>query len=43
MLCDDLGKMAVGLMRGKEIQEGGDICVHTADSFYCTEETNKIL
>ena len=24
-------------------QEGGDICIHIADSFHCTAETNTIL
>ena len=31
-------------MRGKrEIQEGGDICIHKADSLHCTAETNTTL
>ena len=37
MLGDDLGMR--GGMRGghgKEGQEGGDICIHTADSLRCT-------
>ena len=27
----------------KEIQEGGDICTHIADSLHCTAETNRTL
>ena len=30
-------------LNGKEIQERGDICIHIADSFCCTVETNTIL
>ena len=41
MLCDlegwDRG------WRWGEVQEGGDICIHTADSLHCTAETNKTL
>ena len=25
---------------GLEIEEGGDVCIHIADSFHCTAETN---
>ena len=28
---------------GKAVQEGGDICIHIADSFCCTAETNITL
>ena len=35
MLCGDLN--------GKEIQKRGDMCIHTADSFHCTVETNTTL
>ena len=28
---------------GKEVQEGGDICLHMADSLVCTAETNITL
>ena len=28
---------------GREAQEGGDICVTTADSLCCTAETNTTL
>ena len=34
------GGMGVG---GREVQEGGDICIHVADSFPCTAETNTAL
>ena len=27
-------------MGGREAQEGGSMCVHIADSLYCTAETN---
>ena len=29
--------------RGREVQGGGDICKHRADSLHCTIETNAIL
>ena len=45
MLCDDLqrwdGRGVWGWMR--QAQEGGDICVHIADSYCCTTETNTTL
>jgi len=28
---------------GKEVQEGGDICIHVADSLPCTAEMNNNL
>ena len=28
---------------GREVQEGGDICIHIADSLCCTVETNTTL
>ena len=28
---------------GKEVQEGGEICLHMADSLVCTAETNITL
>ena len=28
---------------GREVQEGGYICIHTPDSFRCTAETNTTL
>ena len=37
--CDDLE----GWEGGREVQEGGDICTHVADSHYCTVETNMTL
>ena len=41
MLCDDLeGKDEEG---GREVQEGGDICTHIADSLCCTAESNTTL
>ena len=41
MLCDDLeGWDGEG---GREAQEGGDICIHIADSLCCTAETNTTL
>ena len=41
MLSDDLE----GWDResGREAQEGGDICIHIADSLCCTTETNTTL
>ena len=26
-----------------ETQEGGDVCIHKADSLYCTAETNSVV
>ena len=40
MLCDDLD---VAGERGREVQEGGDIGIHSADSLHCTAETNTTL
>ena len=34
VLCGDLNE--------KEIQESEDMCIHIADSFGCTAETNNI-
>ena len=39
MLCDDLEWGVVG----REAQEGGDICIRIADSFYCTVKTGTTL
>ena len=36
-LCDDLDGTGWG---GREAHEGGDICIHTADSLDCTAKTN---
>ena len=42
MLCDDLkGWCAAGC--GREVQEGGDRCIPTADSCGYMAETNTIL
>ena len=38
MLCNDLEGWVRG--GGREAQDGGDICVHVADSHCCTTETN---
>ena len=39
--CDDLERWDAGV--GEEAWEGGNICVHIADSCCCTAETNTIL
>ena len=39
MLCDDLD----GVRGGREVQEGGDIGIHIADSLHCTAEANTTL
>ena len=39
MLCDDLE----GMMGGWAAPEGGDICVHIADSLHCTAKTNTTI
>ena len=42
VLCDNLeGWDVVG--REWEVQEGGDICIPTADSYWCMAETSTIL
>ena len=40
-LCDDLGVEDAGV--GRDSPEGGDICIHIADTFPCTAETNTTL
>ena len=40
MLCDDLNEWD-GV--GREVREGGDMCIHIADSLHCTAETNTTL
>ena len=42
MLCDDLDGYDGG-GHGKEVQEGGNICIHTADSLCCTAEAKTTL
>ena len=42
VLCDDL-KGCDGGWDGRETEEGGDMCIHTANSLHCTAETNTIL
>ena len=42
VLCDDLDGGGGGEER-REVQEGGDIGIHRADSLYCTTETNTTL
>ena len=32
-----------GMGGGREVQEGGDICILMADSYCCTAETNTTL
>ena len=32
-----------GGMVGRDVQEGGDICIYVADSLHCTAETNTTL
>ena len=40
VLCGDLdGEDGVAA----ELTEGGDICIHIADSLHCTAETNQML
>ena len=38
MLYDDLGEWG-----GKEVQEGGVICIHIVDSLCCIAENNTTL
>ena len=41
VLCDNLHGQDEG--SGREVQEGGDIDIHIADSLHCTAETNTTL
>ena len=40
MLCGDLGETGAN---GREVREGGGICVHTVDSLCYEAETNTML
>ena len=42
LLCDDLDSW-VEEWSGREVQEGGDICIHIAESLHCTAENNITL
>ena len=42
MLCDNL-EGCDGVGGGREVQEGGDICIPMTDSCLCVVETNTIL
>ena len=35
--------LRVGCRQGREVLEGGDICIHMADSPWCRAETNTTL
>ena len=41
-LCDNLGRWD-GVGGGREVGEGGDICISMADPCCCMTETNTIL
>ena len=40
VLCDDLERWDVGVVGGREVQDGGDVGILIADSLPCTAETN---
>ena len=42
MVCDDLNGWDRFVGR-REVQEGGDICIHIVDSLCCTPEIGTIL
>ena len=42
MLCDDL-EGGDGVGGGREVPEGGDICILMADLWHCMAETNATL
>ena len=42
MVCDELDGWDGGGGR-RQVQEGGEICIHIADSLCCTGETNTTL
>ena len=41
MLCGGVDGWDAG--EGREVQEGGDIGIHIADSLHCTAESNTTL
>ena len=41
MLCDGLEVWDRG--NGREAQEGGDVCMHVADSLCCATEASTVL
>ena len=41
MFCEELVGWEGG--DGREVQEGGYICIHIADSLHCTAGTNTTL
>ena len=43
VLCDDLEGWEGGVGSGREVQEGGTICILMANSLSCTGETNTTL
>ena len=43
VLYCDLDEWEGGGGGGRDVQEGGDICTHLADSLCCTAETNTTL
>ena len=43
MLRAELEEWDRGGGSGKEVQDGGDICIHVADSLPCTAEMNNNL
>ena len=43
VLCDDLERWDVGVVGGREVQEGGDTGILIADSLHCIAETNTTL
>ena len=42
VVCDDLECWNEG-QGGREVQEGGDTCIHAVGSFHCTTESNTVL
>ena len=38
-----MGGIGGGGGGGREVPEGGDICIHRADSLHCTAESNTTL
>ena len=42
MAYDDLDRWDGGVC-GREVQEGGDVFIHKADSLHCTEDTHNTV
>ena len=42
-LCDSIQGSDLGWGWGRMVKEGGDVCIHLADSLHCTAEISTTL